>query len=968
MNQTKALLLTDVVDSTRMTEVLGDDAAAAVWTAHDRIARDLLPLWRGREIDKTDGMLLMFDGAADAASYALAYQHALAGLDPPLSARAGLHVGQVVLRENSRADVERGAKPLEVEGATKLTTARVMSVAMGGQVLLTSQARQALGRTTARLQSHGHWRVKGFTDPIELFELGNDGCAFAPPPDAPKAYRVVWRDELWLPLREVRHSLPAERDRFVGRALELLDLAQRLRGPARLVSVLGMGGTGKTRLVTRFAWSWLGEFPGGVWFCDLSQARNLDGICQSVARALDVPLGRSDPVTQLGQAIAGRGECLIVLDNFEQVARYAPATLSRWLDRAREARFVVTSREVLGLPGEEVVALAPLPVSEAASLFLHRAEAACAGFAPGEADRQTIEPLVELLEGLPLAIELAAARVRVMPPHVLLQRMGERFQLLALGGGRVDRQATLRAVFDWSWELLSEPEKAALAQLSVFAGGFNVAAAEAVLDLSSSPQAPFPLDALQSLMQKSFVQQVRDYRFDLLVSVQEYAAEHLATPGRFPGSGAAATTAAQRRHGAHFASLDDNQATADACADLENFIVACRRAVGRGDAAMASTLLYGAWVGLKQRGPFRRGVELAALVSSMPQLDTEQRARVHGAAGDALQASGRDAEALVEYERALELSRAAGQRSFEAQCLSNLGHLQLRGGHADAARRHFEAALVKAREQRHRMIESDVYNGLGNLEESLGRIEQARSHYEAALQGSRDIGDRQREGGILGNLALLHVDQGQMDTALQYHEAALTAARDTGSLNLAGNTLCNLGWLLQLLGRSPEAHRRLDEALALARSLGNAQLECVVLCNLGILLESLARPDEARDHLEAASALAQRVGDTHAQGQFLGYLGLLHARQDRHADARRCLDEGQALLEAASDRIGLGVLLSSRAEAAQRAGDAAAARQALEGAQAIAREVGAGPNSEIGLSLRRVGTLLGSGISSDLSC
>ena len=198
MNHTKALLLTDVVDSTRMTEVLGDDAAAAVWTAHDRIARDLLPLWRGREIDKTDGMLLMFDDAADAAGYALAYQHALAGLNPPLSARAGLHVGQVVLRENLRADVERGAKPLEVEGVTKLATARVMSIAMGGQVLLTSQARQALDGTSARLQSHGHWRVKGLTDPIELFELGKDGCAFAPPPDAPKAYRVVWRDELWL--------------------------------------------------------------------------------------------------------------------------------------------------------------------------------------------------------------------------------------------------------------------------------------------------------------------------------------------------------------------------------------------------------------------------------------------------------------------------------------------------------------------------------------------------------------------------------------------------------------------------------------------------------------------------------------------------------------------------------------------------------------------------------------------------
>ena len=148
-------------------------------------------------------------------------------------------------------------------------------------------------------------------------------------------------------------------------------------------------------------------------------------------------------------------------------------TLGRWLDRAADARFLVTTREVLGLPGEEVLALAPLPPAEAADLFMQRAEAAKAGFRPNAEDRAAIAPLVALLEGLPLAIELAAARVRVMPPRTLLLRMSERFKLLASSGGRVDRQATLRAVFDWSWELLSLPEKAALAQLSVFEGGLH---------------------------------------------------------------------------------------------------------------------------------------------------------------------------------------------------------------------------------------------------------------------------------------------------------------------------------------------------------------------------------------------------------------------------------------------------------------------------------------------------------------
>jgi len=246
--------------------------------------------------------------------------------------------------------------------------------------------------------------------------------------------------------------------------------------------------------VTRFGWDSLGKFPGGVWFCDLSQARDLDGIVHAVALGLDVPLSKDDPVTQIGHAVAGRGQCLVILDNYEQVARHADETLGRWLNRAGNARFLVTSREVLGLSGEEVFALAPLSAADSLLLFVRRAAAAKPEFQPSREDEAAIAPLVKLLEGLPLAIELAAARVRVMPPRMLLARMTQRFKLLASGGGRVDRQATLRAVFDWSWDLLSLPEKTALAQLSVFEGGFTLESAEAILDLSGCPNAPWPMD------------------------------------------------------------------------------------------------------------------------------------------------------------------------------------------------------------------------------------------------------------------------------------------------------------------------------------------------------------------------------------------------------------------------------------------------------------------------------------------
>jgi len=295
--------MVDVVDSTALTARLGHDAAATLWTAHDRCARDLLRAWHGREIDKTDGFLLIFRDARDALGFAIAYHQAIDQLEPPLRARAGLHVDEIELRETPAGDVALGAKPLELDGLAKSVAARVMSVAMGGQTLLTLEARAALGSPAVRVQSHGHWRLKGLEQPVELFEAGDQRAPFAPPPDAEKAYRVVRKGELWLPQREVRHGLPAERDAFIGRHAALRELQQRFEAGARLVSLTGFGGTGKTRLALRFGWRSLGDLPGGAWFCDLSSARSVEGLLRAVAQGLDVTLAKEEPVIQLGQPL-----------------------------------------------------------------------------------------------------------------------------------------------------------------------------------------------------------------------------------------------------------------------------------------------------------------------------------------------------------------------------------------------------------------------------------------------------------------------------------------------------------------------------------------------------------------------------------------------------------------------------------------------------------------------------------------
>jgi predicted ATPase/class 3 adenylate cyclase len=960
MTTPRTLLLTDVVDSTRVSHALGDSAMARLWSEHDRAARDLLRAWRGREIEKTDGLLALFDSVADAIAFALAYHRALASLPVPLAARAAIHTGPVALRETSPADAELGAKRYEVDGLAKPITARVMATALGGQTLLTGDARHALGDSALRVQSHGHWRLKGLPEPLELFEVGDDHAPFRPPPDDEKAYRVVRRHELWLPVREIRHSVPAERDSFVGRHAPLQALARRLADGARLVSVLGMGGTGKTRLVTHFAWTWLGEFPGGAWFCDLSQARSLDGILSAVAQGLDVPLGRTDPVLQLARAIAGRGECLVILDNFEQVAQHAEETLGHWLDRAPQARFVVTTREVLGIVGEQTLALAPLPADEAAGLFRRRAEAAKEDYQPDAEDTRATEQLVKVLDGLPLAIELAAARVSTMRPQALLERMHERFDVLMSRSGRRDRKATLRAAFDWSWELLSEPEKAALAQLSVFRGGFTLESAQAVLDIALPDHALPTGDAIQWLVDKSFVRQVADDRFDLLESVREYAAEHLQTEGRYAGSGPAARAAAQERHGRFFAALGAARASAQTRVELDNVVAACRRAVDRGDGAIATRTLIAAWGAIEMQGPFRVGAELAEAVRAVPGLSERERVNVGLVSGAALQLCGRMTEALQDLMAAAAGAVALGEPLLEGRALQILAPLQARAGHIDAASASFDRALAAFREVGEPARECAVLNGIAAFCESQGRTEDARRHYETGLRVAQLAGNRRWEGGSAGNLGQFHANQGRPGEARPLYARAVQIARELGDRQWEANARCNLGLLHFTEGRLTEAQGELEDSLAAAREMGAAQLLAIVQCNLGLVAEALGAADRAQAYHEAAVALARDLGDRRSEGQFLGYLGVLHARESRFESARHCLATGEALLRAVADRASLGILLCGRAEAEHRAGRRQAASDALEQANGLATELAdVGPESELGQALRRAGELLG---------
>lgn len=949
----RAVLVTDVVDSVEATARLDEGAAAELWRRHHRIARDLLRAWQGREIDSSDGFLLVFDDVAAALGFASAYHAAIAGLSPPLKARAGLHVGSFQTHDNSVDDVQQGAKPMELEGLAKIIASRTMSVAPGGSTYLTAAARMLCAESPTRIEPRGFWRFKGIDTPLELFEPVADRASRVVAVDTPKAYRVVPSGDVWLPVREIRHTLPAERDAFIGRTQALLEMRSRLDAGARLLSLLGPGGVGKTRLARRFAWSSLGDFPGGVWFCDVSQAQSLDGLVYAVSKSLDLSLGSNDSAAQVGDALAGREDCLVMLDNFEQVVEHAEATVGRWLERAPRARFLVTSRESLGIAGEEAMRLATLDRDEARKLFVQRATAAGRNPEHSPGDAAATRQLVELLEGLPLAIELAAARAASMPLTTLLRRLDERFSILVSKGGPRTRQGTLRAAFDWSWDLLDASEQATLSQLSVVEGSCTLEAAEAIAEPGGAT-GPTVVDTLQSLVDKSLLRLRDDDRYDMLASLREYASDKLdEREAAHPG----ARDRARARHCRWFALLDPEKAVVGRGVELENLVGACTFAVSTNDVGLAVASLEGAWAVLDRRGPFRLAVELADAVLGVAGPDPPARARAEFVRGYALRSAGDPAGADLSLRTALELARRHGLPRTERMCLAQLGDLYLMAGRIEAARAALDEALAQARAGSDPEVECIALGHLGNLAENIGDTDEAYRCYGKTLELARRSGDRRREGGALGNLGLVLHYQGRIAEARERYEQALKLARDVGDRQWEGNTLCNLGLLLHEQGAMPEARAALEAALAVATDMGYVRLAAVVHCNLGIVLEATLLREAAALQFEQALAIASALGDRRSEGQFLGYLGLARAKQGRFEDAQRCLEKGWQLLESVGDRGNGAALLCQWTEADFLAGKRDSARERLRSAQALASTTSAGDQSELAAFLRQAAAI-----------
>ncbi|MDP2005165.1 MAG: hypothetical protein Q8K45_05785 [Rubrivivax sp.] len=840
MSESRALLLTDVVDSTQLSETLGDKAMAAVWAAHDRAARDLLPTWRGREIDKTDGMLLLFDAAADAVQYALAYHRALAALPVPLQARAGLHVGPVILRENSADDVARGAKPLEVDGLAKPTAARVMSLARGGQTLLTPEARQAVGALALPLQSHGHWVMKGVSAPVELFEAGDDPASFAAPRDSEKVYRVVRVGERWLPAREIPNNLPQQATSFIGRERELDELKAAL-GQSRLVTLLGMGGLGKTRLSLQVAAELMAEFPDGAWFLDLSPIRDPALVVGEAAQVLAVREEPGRPLLQTLCAHLATKRVLLVIDNCEHLIKPAAELAHALLRAAPGVRLMASSREALRVPGEQAVPILPLPVpargdsletlqrSTAVRLFVARAQTHKPSFELNEREAPAVAELVARLEGIPLALELAAARVRSLGVADINKRLADRYKVLT-GGSRVlqERQQTLRALVDWSYEILQPEEQLVFKRLAVFAGGFDLAAAEVVCGAEPLDSLDV-MDWLTSLVEKSLVMMEErpddagGTRYRMLETLRDYAHEKLLQDGEAPGTAA--------RHAEHYFVVakqvrDGMQSPEPAPSidraetEIDNLRGAMATALAGGvDAVIAVKLAMAVQSFWLLRGYVSEGRAAVRAALALPAVQASDRSQAWALYVGAVLALAQNdhAEARHMLETGLVLARRLGNPMEIAATLSTLAVAQLESGDARATLASETEALAIFQQIRHRQGEVIGHLHLGQCAAWLGDDKAAADWLERGLAIAREIGQPELEAECCFELGLLACEAEDAARARHWLEDARRVSHDAGNKRGEACALWGLAKVDLLAQNTAAARPRLTAALAAFR-------------------------------------------------------------------------------------------------------------------------------------------------------
>ncbi len=704
---------------------------------------------------------------------------------------------------------------------------------------------------------------------------------------------------------------------FIGRRGDLRRLDDLYGRGHRLVTLWGTAGIGKTRLAVEHA-----RRAQRVTFCDVSEARSVDGVTVALAAALGLAFTsgpRGDLVAQVAHAIAARGPVLVVIDNFEQVTQWAAETIAVWVRGAPAACFLVTSRERLRLQDEVALELQPLSLpsldsqghGEAMELFLDRAAASGTPLATIGRDSADLVELVRCLEGLPLAIELAAANLGLLGVAGLLDRVRERAS--ALGPGYRDahrRQGTLHDALRWSWDLLSHEERLALAHCSVFRGGFTPSAAAATLRGRVETN---PWTVLQSLRDKSLLRANtlaphESPRLALFETIRQFASERLDELG--------GRDDAENRHATYFLNLweqleahDDASGARSIAREQENFVAIVERALSdaTGGAAAwtrAADALLAIGPQLAIGGPTaeHEGL-LAAVLAAAPTGTDSRRARLLTASGRLLSLRGDASAAGARLREALDAAKACGDRRAEMEATTELGVLHHQQRDLSMARDLYERAIPLARREGSLAAEGRILANVAALLHDLRQFGAAREHYEDALTVLERAGDPRLRGITLTNLAVLEQEEGELTAALDHYHRAIELLRQAGDRRLEAICRGNAGMLELECGRLDDAERAFEVALGELRAIGDRRSEALAWVRSGICACLRGHLEPAREALDTADQLAGSVADPLSSGFAELARAFLDVAAAARAEGVEVPDEVNAHLDRARRRI-----------------------------------------------------------------
>ena len=764
---------------------------------------------------------------------------------------------------------------------------------------------------------------------------------------------------------------PAPLTPLVGRAVEVASVGALLESPAvRLVTLTGPGGTGKTRLALHLAAEVLDRFPGGTYFVELAAVERAALVPSAIARALGVEERSGRSLLDSLKATLAQRRLLLVLDNCEHVLE-AASTVAELLAACPRVKALATSREPLRISGEREFSVPPLAVPDlepsaptaggldvhalglcdSVVLFVARALGVRSDFALTPETAPSVAEICVRLDGLPLAIELAAARLKVLTPQELNRRLTESQLRLLTGGARdlPERQRTLRAAIDWSYALLALPEQTLHRRLAVFAGGATLDATESVCNAASLLPIDL-LDGLASLVDKSLVRQREEdgghSRFSMLQTIREYALERLETSGEAP--------AVRRSHLEYFLALARARPASGAAfpawyarleREQDNLRGAMEWALAHSEGELALRLASALTDFWRQRGHLeegRRWLE-AALAASAGTAPPEARIWALHGTGLLAHLQGDNAPARAHWEESLALARANGDRMAMAWMLNGLAGIARSEGDLDSAQTRWEESLALCRELGNQGGTAHALTGLGMVARRRGDLVAARDRYEESLALLRHTGQAADSTLVLSEAGAVAVDLGDFAAARALWEEALALARKTDHREGVAASLLRLGYLQVAQGDVAAGQPLIEEGLAIHREAGNRWEIAKGLGFLGDSAHAAGNRAAARQLYEESLALCRELGDLTGAASALADLGNLAQEAGDTRRAATHYAESLAIRRELGDRIGLAESLEDFAGLAAAHGRHTEALQLAGAAAGLRDETGARP-------------------------